>query len=167
MANEVLVLNASYQPLAVVGDRRAVTLLLAGRAESVAAEEAPPVFRSASMVIEIPSILRLHNMVKTGRPRTPPPSRLGVLRRDRHRCGYCGETAETVDHIVPRSRGGASTWTNLVAACRPHNAEKGDRLLHELGWSLRIAPQAPSPNHRFVRGDRPMHPLWEPYLTAS
>ena len=167
MGSEVLVLNASYQPLAVVGDRRAVTLLLAGRAESVIADASPAVFRSASMVIEIPAILRLCTMVKLGRPRVPPPSRLAVLRRDRHRCGYCGEPAETIDHIVPRSRGGATSWTNLVAACRPHNAEKGDRLLHELGWSLRSTPIAPSATQRFLRGDRPVHPLWEPYLTAS
>ena len=168
MSSKVLLLNASFEPLGIVTDRRAVVLLLAGRVEAIAVHADPPVLHSPSRSIEVPAIVRLSHMVKVGRNRSsPPPSRRGVLRRDGGRCAYCNASADTVDHVVPKSRGGATSWTNLVAACRRHNMEKGDRLLAELGWELNFEPVAPRTRFALVRQANEADPLWEPYLQAS
>ena len=129
----VLVLNATFEPLQLVSSRRAVLLLLDGRAETVAVGDDPEVLHSPSVNVEVPSIVRLFHVARLGhRRRTPPVTRRAVLLRDGSRCAYCGEHADTIDHIIPRSRGGAHEWTNVVAACRRHNMEKGDRYLHEI-----------------------------------
>jgi 5-methylcytosine-specific restriction endonuclease McrA len=140
----VLLLNATYEPLQLVSDRRAVVLLLVGRAEAVATHDEPRIIRSPRLSVTVPSIVRLTTLVRLPpHARIPPVTRRAVLARDRQRCAYCGEHADTVDHIVPRSRGGVHDWSNVVAACRRHNVEKGDRLLEELGWRLRHEPSAP------------------------
>ena len=118
----VLLLNATYEPLQLVSERRAVVLMLAGRAEPIAIPEEPAVCRSATMVVEIPSIVRLHEMVKIPtKVRTPPLTRRSLLLRDNNKCAYCLEHADTIDHVIPRSRGGKHEWTNVVASCRRHN----------------------------------------------
>ncbi len=168
MSNKVLLLNASFEPLGIVTDRRAVVLLLSGKVEAIAVHDDAPVLHSPSRSIAVPAIVRLSHMVKVGRNRTaPPPSRRGVLRRDGGRCAYCNASADTVDHVVPKSRGGATSWTNLVAACKRHNMEKGDRLLAELGWELPFEPLAPRTRLGLVRHSTDADPLWEPYLQAS
>jgi len=86
----VLLLNATYEPLQLVSERRAVVLMLAGRAEPIAIPEEPAVCRSATMVVEIPSIVRLHEMVKIPtKVRTPPLTRRSLLLRDNNKCAYC------------------------------------------------------------------------------
>ncbi len=103
----VLLLNATYEPLALVSDRRAVVLMLAGRAEAVAVREDCSVFHSARLSIDVPSIVRLSHMVRIPRwARTPPVTRRSVLRRDGGLCVYCSQPADTIDHVIPRSRGG-------------------------------------------------------------
>ena len=139
----VLLLNASYEPLRVIPVRRAVGLLLAGKADTVA--EGDGEIRSTSMSLPMPAVVRLRYMVRVPFRTSVPLSRRAVLARDNKRCqfSHCNRSASTVDHLVPRSRGGQHLWTNLVAACPACNARKGDRLLHELGWSLRRKPMAP------------------------
>ncbi len=140
----VLLLNATFEPLQLVSERRAVVLLLAGRAEPIATSENPPVCRSSSVVVEIPTIVRLHDVVRiTQRHRTPPLTRRSLLLRDGHKCAYCLGYADTIDHVIPRSRGGRHEWTNVVAACRRHNMQKGDRLLEEIGWRMQFEPRVP------------------------
>ncbi|HMD45660.1 MAG TPA: HNH endonuclease [Acidimicrobiales bacterium] len=164
----VLLLNATYEPLALVSDRRAVVLVLAGRAEAVAFRPETPVFRSAHLVIEVPAIVRLCHMVRIPRwARTPPLTRRAVLRRDSGRCAYCTEPADTIDHVVPRSRGGRHEWSNVVAACKRDNLLKGDQLLSELGWSLGFKPAAPEGHLWRLRHLSEVDPLWEPYLAAA
>jgi 5-methylcytosine-specific restriction endonuclease McrA len=164
----VLLLNATYEPLALVTDRRAVVLILAGRAEAVAVRPDPPVFRSAQLNIEVPSIVRLCRMVRIPRwARTPPLTRRAVLRRDSGTCAYCSQAADTVDHVVPRSRGGRHEWTNVVASCKRDNLLKGDQLLSELGWSLPFTPLAPDGHLWRLRHLAEIDPLWEPYLAAA
>ena len=137
----VLLLNATYEPLQLLSTRRAVLLLVEGRAEAVAIPEFPELCRSASLTVEIPSVMRLQHMVKLpSRVRVPPLTRRSVLQRDGHKCAYCFEFADTVDHVRPRSRGGRNEWANVVAACRLCNFKKGDRLLEE--W-LRMAMAQP------------------------
>lgn len=164
----VLLLNATYEPLALVSDRRAVVLLLDGRAEAVAFRPAGAVFHSAQLVVEVPAIVRLSRMVRIARwARTPPLTRRAVLRRDGGMCAYCSEAADTVDHVVPRSRGGRHEWTNVVASCKRDNLTKGDQLLSELGWTLPFAPIAPEGHLWRLRHLADVDPLWEPYLAAA
>jgi 5-methylcytosine-specific restriction endonuclease McrA len=164
----VLLLNATYEPLQLVSDRRAVVLLLVGRAEAVATHEKPRIMRSPRLTVSVPSIVRLTTLVRLPpHARIPPVTRRAVLARDRQRCAYCGEHADTVDHIVPRSRGGVHDWCNVVAACRRHNVEKGDRLLEELGWRLRHVPSAPQGLWWRWRPIEDPDPLWAPFLPIA
>jgi 5-methylcytosine-specific restriction endonuclease McrA len=94
----------------------------------------------------VPTVVRLVSYVVTRwrHSRGPAWSRAGVLARDRGRCGYCGRPASTIDHVLPRSRGGANTWLNTVAACGGCNQRKGDRTPSEARMPLRTAPAVPT-----------------------
>jgi 5-methylcytosine-specific restriction endonuclease McrA len=164
----VLLLNATFEPLQLVTPRRAVTLLLGERADAVAARDDAPVFRSPSTETRVPSILKLRSFVRIPfRASEPPVTRRGVLLRDRSLCAYCEGHADTVDHVVPRSRGGRHEWTNVVAACKRHNLQKGDRLLHEIGWELSFDPWAPKGLMWRWRHLGEIDPLWAPYLSDA
>jgi 5-methylcytosine-specific restriction endonuclease McrA len=164
----VLLLNATYEPLALVSDRRAVILMLGGRAEPIAFRPDAVVFHSELLDVEVPSIVRLSHMVRIPRwARTPPLTRRAVLRRDNGQCAYCSEPADTVDHVIPRSRGGRHEWGNVVASCKRDNLSKGDRLLSELGWSLGFHPSAPDGHLWRLRHLTEVDPQWEPYLAAA
>ena len=126
-----LILNATYEPLSVVPSRRAVVLVARGRAIVVAHRD--EVWHSASFSIQVPSVVKLASYVKVPYERAIPVSRRAVFGRDGHRCQYCGGAAESLDHVVPRSRGGEHTWENVVACCRRCNMHKGDRLPSEVG----------------------------------
>ena len=157
-----LVLNAGYEPLAVVPFRRAIALVLAGKAVMLVADDLP--VRSAARTVPRPAVVVLTRYVRVPYQRRVPVSRRGVLRRDGHRCAYCGRAASTVDHVLPRSRGGRDTWENLVAACLPCNGRKGDRTPAELGWSLPQPPRAPRGGAWVVRGSEHRSPAWAGYL---
>ena len=164
----VLLLNTTYEPLALVSDRRAIVLMLDGRAEAVAFRPERRVFRSAHLSVEVPAIVRLSRMVRIARwARTPPLTRRAVLRRDGGVCAYCAQAADTVDHVVPRSRGGRHDWTNVVASCKRDNLMKGDQLLSEIGWTLSFKPWAPDGHLWRLRHLAEVDPLWEPYLAAA
>lgn len=168
MTGRVLLLNASYEPLALVSDRRAVVLVLGGRAEPVAFRPHGPVFHSANLAVEVPAIVRLVHMVRIPRwARTPPLTRRAVLRRDGGRCAYCSAPADTIDHVVPRSRGGRHEWGNVVASCHRDNLAKGDHLLDELGWALPFQPRAPEGHLWRLRHLSEVDPLWAPYLAPA
>ena len=164
----VLLLNATFEPLQLLTSRRAVVLLLCERADVVAARENAPVFRSPMTSTPVPSIVKLRTFVRIPyRASTPPLSRRAVLLRDAHRCAYCQGHADTIDHVVPRSRGGSHEWENVVAACKRHNLQKGDRLLHELGWELPFPPQAPTGLLWRWQHLGDVDPLWEPYVGST
>src|SRR3970040_652023 len=139
----VLVLNASYEPLSVVTPRRAVVLVLNQRATVVVGKDETWV--SESLIVDVPSVVRLNRFVKVPYRRSAPVTRRAVFGRDGHRCQYCGGPAESLDHVLPRSRGGDHTWENVVACCRPCNISKGDRLPVEAGLRLRTKPGPPRP----------------------
>ena len=157
-----LVLNATYEPLCVVATRRALVLLLSGKAELVSAGDG--VFRSARASFPEPSVVRLSTMVKVPYQVRIALNRRSVFARDGHRCQYCGAAAENIDHVVPRSRGGQHAWENVVAACRPCNTHKEDRLLAETSLRLRRAPTAPRARLWAVVAGGGIRPDWEPYL---
>src|SRR5262245_62126607 len=151
---DVLVLNATYEPLAVLDARRAVVLLLDEKADLIERDANRRAVRSPSVEVPMPAVVRLRHLVKAPRRASVPISRQGVLLRDRYECAYClDQWADTVDHVVPRSRGGRHEWRNVVAACRPCNHRKGDRLLTELGWRLRFQPTEPTRARRVVARD--------------
>lgn len=138
-----LVLNASYEPLAVVSVRRAVVLILTEKAVLEHADSGKPI-RSATREIPTPLVVRLLRFVRVPYRRRVPWTRNGVLERDRHRCGYCAERASTIDHIVPTSRGGAGrSWLNTVASCLACNQVKAARTPAEAGMRLLIEPFEP------------------------
>lgn len=161
-----LVLNAGYEPLAVVSFKRALVLVLAQKASIVQADEEHPVW-SPSGVYERPSVILLTRYVHRPYGSAALVSRRGVLRRDRHRCGYCLRPATTVDHVVPRSRGGADAWENLVACCQRCNNRKGDHTPAEMGWTLRLTPVTPYDPAWRVRGMEHARPEWEGYLAPA
>jgi 5-methylcytosine-specific restriction endonuclease McrA len=136
----VLVLNASLEPLHVVDLRHAIRMLV----REVAVVHEAETDRTIG-TYPVPRVLRLVRYVVTRwRYRRPGWSRAGVLRRDGRRCGYCGRPATTVDHIVPRCRGGRNTWLNSVACCKACNQRKADRTPAEAGLRLRLTPYAPT-----------------------
>lgn len=165
LAGAALLLNASYEPLAVIPIRRAVVLVLRERADVVEANAGVELVTAAGVRVAAPGVVRLRRYVKIPYRATVPVSRRNVLIRDHHRCGYCDRHANTVDHIVPRCRGGASTWDNLVAACLRCNNVKGDRGLDQLGWRLRRRPYAPTRTEWIVVGYTTAE-QWKPYIDA-
>jgi len=164
--SRVLLLNATFEPLAVVTAKRAVVLMLTGKAECVEIN-IDGAFHSENLTIPAPSVMRLSRYVRVPYRRAVPMTRAGVLRRDGRRCAYCSRRADTIDHVVPRSRGGPHTWENCVAACRTCNSRKADKLLEELGWCLATPPRAPNraAGGVLVLAVEPL-PSWEPWLGA-
>jgi 5-methylcytosine-specific restriction endonuclease McrA len=160
----VLVLNATYEPLAIVAPRRAVVLVLDRKADSV--DGSGEWFHAERTAVEVPSVVRLRSMVTVDRSRELAISRRGVFVRDGGTCQYCGGRAETLDHVVPRSRGGTHSWGNVVAACRPCNVRKADRLLHETRFCLLRPPVVPR-RMSWVSVAVVNVPLqWQPWLPA-
>lgn len=129
----VLVLNASYEPINICGARRALVLVLKGIARTE--EEHGLTLHAQRALVPMPSVIRLLEYRRIPH-QTRALSRKNILLRDRNTCQYCGEAKApgelTLDHVVPRSRGGNSTWENLVACCHSCNRQKGNRLLSEI-----------------------------------
>ena len=161
----VLLLNATFEPLTALPLRRAVVLLVRDKAEVVHGDAAGLVLHSATGAVEVPSVIRLRAFVRVPYRARVPLTRAALMHRDRFRCAYCVGRAETIDHVVPRSRGGQHTWENCVACCARCNHRKADKLLVELGWTLRTTPVAPRGRHwRLLAGLVDADPLWLPYL---
>jgi 5-methylcytosine-specific restriction endonuclease McrA len=157
-----LVLNATYEPLCVVPLCRAVVLVLAEKA--VIVESSDDVMHSERLSLPVPTVVRLSRFVRVPYRREVPLTRRAVLERDAHSCVYCGHRADTIDHVRPRSRGGAHVWTNVVAACARCNHRKGDRLLGEIGWHLAVSPVQPPATVAVVMGWTVREPSWAQYL---
>ena len=155
-----LVLNATDAPLAVVPARRAVVLVLKDKAEVVRSNGM--VFHAEHLVMEAPSVVRLRRFVRVPYRPHAPLTRRAVFARDRWECQYCGASAENLDHVVPRSRGGLHVWENVVAACRRCNAKKEDRTPAEAGFRLLRQPFAPRNGFHLTLGQP--EPGWESYL---
>ena len=143
--HQVLVLNASYEPLNVCSVRRAHVLVWKGKAEVVESHDRP--LRSASSSFVWPHVIRLLHYVRVPHAIKRRISRRALFARDGWRCVYCGSAGGrlTLDHVVPRSRGGDSVWENVVTACSPCNLRKGDRTLEEAAIALPRPPRAPAP----------------------
>ncbi len=145
LQNTVVVFSKNYLPLTRISIKRAIVLLVTGQAESLDFGSTKHwEVRSPSIVLRVPEHIRLTMSNPERHWKMSPVNRREVLRRDNHICQYCGSTRRlTIDHVIPRSKGGPHTWDNVVAACEKCNGAKGDRLLHETGMILKAKPKAP------------------------
>ncbi len=167
MAWRTLLLNSSFEPLATVGWQRAITLVWVDRVDVVA--EYAATVRSPSVELKVPSVIRLRQYLRVPR-RGVPFTRQNLLSRDDHRCQYCRRALHpselTLDHVIPRSRGGTRCWENLVAACMRCNRRKGSRTPREAGMTLVKPPRRPpllAPGFGLVAvEDAPVE--WLPFL---
>jgi len=158
--NRTLVLNASYEPLAVISSRRALLLVLNGKAAMLV--EGTSRVRSASMDVAEPDVVLLRQYIHVPR-RSIPLTRRAVLEMYDYTCAYCFRPGNTLDHVVPRARGGTNTWDNVVVACLRCNNKKADRLLSELGWRLPFDLREPAPNTATLISKRWREPGWDEY----
>ncbi len=171
----ILLLNASYEPLAVITRRRALLLLMKGRVEAACAEAIE--LQSVSHTLHIPTVIRLRRYANVPR-RGMRWSRRAVLQRDGYTCVYCGlqpgqmqrgkilsKNSFTVDHILPVSRGGKNTWTNTVCACPLCNQRKGNRTPHEANLKLRWEPKTPRVSYLVASGHIPA--AWKIYFQVG
>jgi 5-methylcytosine-specific restriction endonuclease McrA len=162
----VLVLNATFEPINVCTVRRAVVLLLKEKAEVI--EHSEWELRSASSSLQRPVVIRLVTYVRIPRDtHRRKITRRAVFARDGWTCQYCGSRSNlTVDHVVPKSKGGTSSWDNIVASCAPCNRRKGDALPRQVGMKLLRAPRTPNPTV-FIHVASPTIPAaWMQYLAA-
>jgi 5-methylcytosine-specific restriction endonuclease McrA len=163
----VLVLNASYEPLNITTWRRAVVMVLKGKAEGL---EHDPDRRIREDTL-LPTVIRLRHFVRV--PYKPLPlTRRNLFHRDGHRCQYCGACADqlSVDHVVPRSRGGLDTWENVTTACLPCNVRKGNRTPREAAMPLLRPPHRPLGSFSFEASRQisaGQHGEWAKYVIGS
>ncbi len=168
MVQRVLVLNAGYEPLQIIPVRRAIVLLLQQKADVVEATHHR--FRTSTAAYLAPLVIRLRRYVRMPRRIKLPCSRRGVLARDRETCMYCGVRPSrsylTVDHVVPRSRGGLTSWDNVVTACRECNHRKGGRTPEEANMALQTVPRQPSFFAFALISELERHDVWRKYAYA-
>ena len=148
----ILVLNASFEPLNFTNWRRAVVLLMKNKAQALGKR-----------------VIRLVNYIKLPYEKLSQnkPSRTMIYKRDGHKCQYCGSTKNlTIDHIIPRSRGGEDTWENLVVACSSCNTKKGNTLLEQTNMKLARKPKAPYNKMQFALNHCNI-PEWQDYSYGS
>lgn len=164
----VLLLSSGFEPITVISWQRAITMLFSDKVEVI--EEYDLEIRSVSIVVKAPAVIRLLRYVPHAK-RSPPLSRVNILARDEFSCQYCGQSLKTreatLDHIIPRSRGGRTSWDNLVCCCRNCNRRKGGLLVGEARMKLLTTPKKPAwlPVIRFrLNGNIPAP--WQAFLDA-
>ncbi len=142
----VLILNASYEPLTFVSWQRAIALVVGGRGELLEQDGDRVIRSSGGLELPWPAVVRLLSMVRTKRAARVPLTRQYLLARDGRVCQVsgCDRRGDTIDHLIPRSRGGRHDWLNVAVMCSRHNSQKGDQTLDELGWALKRAPKEPT-----------------------
>ena len=156
LEEKVLILNQNYEPLSITSVKRAVILIFLNKAEYVLKRNGK-VLRSEKMEFPVPSVIRISKYINY-RAYDIPLTRKNILKRDNYECQYCGarDLPMTVDHIIPKTRGGKDEWTNLVCACVKCNNKKGDRTLKEAGMKLLKKPRKPTRFHlMFASGKLP------------
>ena len=166
MYEPVLVLNANFEPIHVCSTRRAVGLILTGKANLLA--NGRGYIHTVTLLLPRPSVIRLEFQVHKPRPRVKL-TRREIFRRDNYTCQYCGrhDVTLTVDHVIPRHLGGQHVWTNLVAACSACNHRKGGRRMDEAHMRLLHIPKEPPANAAYIFGRHILDNVeWEPYISG-
>lgn len=162
----VLLLNATYEPLSIISVQRAIILLLKEKAELV--EATAERLHAAYASLPVPSVIRLVYYVRIPYPVLAAPTRRSVILRDNFTCQYCGAAPGraylTLDHVLPRSRGGQGTWDNVVTACRACNVRKGDRTPEEAGMTLHKRLGRPHYLAFLLLSDAGARDVWGKYI---
>lgn len=161
-----LVLNASYEPMSIVGAKRAVNLILSGKAAPL--ELSTVYFNAKDAQVQLPYVIKLNYFVKK-QPLSKPAgfSKKGIMVRDNYKCAYCNKAADTIDHVIPKSLGGESSYENCVASCLKCNAKKSNKLIHEVGYTLTRPLKAPSLYNSLllkVQNDESAYHAWSQYI---
>jgi 5-methylcytosine-specific restriction endonuclease McrA len=166
MEKRVLVLNLDHSPVAVVPVQKAIVLLFLEKANCLSTYELLEI-RTVSRSFEYPAVIRL-NQYKSIPFKGVLLNRANLFRRDRGECQYCGSKRHlTVDHIIPRSKGGKTSWTNLITACNRCNVNKGDKTPEQAGLILRSQPFKPSLSYFLAEYAERQAEEWLPYLGAK
>jgi 5-methylcytosine-specific restriction endonuclease McrA len=168
--SSVLVLNATYEPLSIISVRRAIILLLKDKAELLEAAEQR--IRAADFSLPVPLVIRLIYMVRVPHRLNVPLSRHTVMMRDNYTCQYCGTQPTkanlTIDHILPKVRGGGTSWDNVVCACKTCNLHKGAKTPEEASMRLRSKPDRPRfLAVAFLSRVSTSHEAWDKYLPPT
>ena len=167
MNAKVLILNQSYEPLTICNIKKAIILIYLGKAELIL-DDGRKNLRTVSRIYPWPSIIRLSRFITIPYKKVVL-TRKNILRRDSFKCAYCGRSdlPLTIDHVVPKARGGSDSWENLVAACTNCNNKKGDRTPDEANLSLLNKPFKPS-HIMFIKNVvGKLDDNWKPYLYLS
>jgi 5-methylcytosine-specific restriction endonuclease McrA len=162
----VLVLNSNFEPLNVCNTRRAIGMMLAGKAALIA--NGRGLIQTVTRSYPLPSVIRLAHMVQRPHQQIKL-SRREIFRRDHYTCQYCGRKVPnlTIDHVLPRHLGGKHTWTNVVTACSNCNHHKGGRRLEEAHIKLLTIPREPPADARYRFGQHlPENEAWEPFISG-
>lgn len=166
--SSVLVLNATYEPLGVVSLRRAIILLLKDKAEILEAAEQR--IRSAHLSLPLPLVIRLVYYVRVPHKMGIPLTRRTIMVRDNYTCQYCGaqptRASLSIDHVIPKVRGGATTWDNVVCACKACNLRKGSRTPEEAGLHLLNRPGRPAYVALVFLANAVAHQAWNKYIPS-
>ena len=159
----VLVLNQSYEPIMVVGAKRAIILIISEKVEAL--ENYREIIHSAYLSLPLPSVIKLREYVRIRRKEIVL-SRKNILKRDNHECQYCGvrSVPMTIDHIIPRKRGGEDSWYNLIAACVQCNTHKGNRTPNEAKLIMKKKPRKPTMIIHLQKFVKQFQNTWRPYL---
>lgn len=164
LGRRVLLLNQSYEPLAICSVKKAIILLFLSKAHIVA-QRNDKFIRSIKTAFPLPTVIRLNTYVRVPF-RHAILSRKNIIKRDGHKCAYCGRSdiPLTIDHIIPKAKGGEDKWENLVCACFKCNNKKGDRTPEEAGMSLNVKPYVPNRILFIKNASRKIDESWKPYL---
>ena len=166
MEKRVLVLNLDHYPIAVVPVQKAMVLLLLEKAQLLSAYELLEI-RTISRTFAYPAVIRLAHY-KHIPYKGVLLNRANLFRRDGGECQYCGSTRQlTIDHVIARSKGGKTSWTNLVTACNRCNVLKGDKTPEQVGMQLRIPPFVPTLSYFLASYAERQAPEWLPYLATA
>lgn len=166
MEKRVLVLNLDHYPIAVVPVQKAMVLLLLEKADLLSSY-AQLEIRTVTRSFAYPAVIRLAKY-KQIPYKGVLLNRANLFRRDRGQCQYCGSTKQlTIDHVIPRSKGGKTSWTNLVTACSRCNVGKGDKSLEQAGLMLKVAPFVPSLSYFLAMYAERQAQEWMPFLASS
>ncbi len=166
MEKRVLVLNLDHSPVAVVTPQKAIVLLLLEKANCLSTYELLEI-RTVSRSFAYPAVIRLAHY-KNIPYRGVLLNRVNLFRRDRGTCSYCGSKRQlTIDHVVPRSKGGKSNWTNLVTACHRCNVQKGDKTPEQAGLNLLVQPFKPSLSFFLAEYAERQAEEWLPFLATK
>ena len=159
----VLVLNQSYEPIMIIGAKRAIILVLNEKVDAL--ENYREIIHSTYLTLPLPSVIKLKHYARIRRKEIVL-TRKNILKRDNHTCQYCGIISKniTIDHIIPKDKKGRDTWTNLVSACSHCNFKKGNQFLNETNMRLIRKPNKPTHIYHMQKYISKENSSWKPYL---